>query len=202
MNTSSAGTALRRAIGRAQRAVFSLSTMHLYACKLPLCRDDVASPKGVLISCVTDTTDSLYGSLCAQFPGRNFEARLHAGNLCFVAHVEGRVVAFAWVAHQALWIDEIELTYPVQRGELFIYDCFVDSAQRGRGIYPALISAVLQQAEGRHLALIAAMSSNPASMRGIEKTPFREHSRLRYLRCLGRRRWWSLAPRDVAPAAA
>jgi GNAT superfamily N-acetyltransferase len=142
----------------------------------------------------------LFDRLCSRYPERNFCQRMeHGGRQCFVAMREDRIVGYAWVASSNLYIDEIACTYPVATSEIFIYDCFIDDDCRGKGIYPALLGAVLQdhckRYSGLERACIAAVSRNRASIRGILKAGFVELTRVRYVEC-GQlfRKWWGLTP--------
>jgi GNAT superfamily N-acetyltransferase len=140
-----------------------------------------------------------FRNLCAQYPQGNFHRRLHdEGRQCFVTLHEGRIAGYAWVADSRIYIDEIACSYPIAADEIFIYDCFVDNEFRGKGIYPRMLAAVLQDHSYGNSkpekALIAASSVNQASIRGILKTGFVELKRIRYAECCGKQRWWGLTP--------
>jgi GNAT superfamily N-acetyltransferase len=190
-------TLLRHALGRRLRRCATLQTLLLYRWDL---RNPAGSSSdtvaGYQISQIPGPDSPLFEALCTAFPERDFPTRLRQQQQCFVADGAGGIVGFAWVSHTALWIDEIELLYQVEPGEMFIYDCYVDASHRGKGIYPALINASVRHARDADaapaVALIASMAWNAASIRGIGKTNFKECLRIRYLKLASLRKWWRM----------
>jgi GNAT superfamily N-acetyltransferase len=143
---------------------------------------------------ISDTHSALSRNLCSAFPEYGFAGRLRRpGHQCYVALQEGVISGYAWVAHDSLRIDEIAYRYSLGKREVFIYDCFVENACRGKGIYQTMLRAIVEdygsRGEPLERALIAASSLNHASIRGIGKAGFIELKRISYLAWLGRHRW-------------
>jgi GNAT superfamily N-acetyltransferase len=158
-------------------------------------RPEQRDPPGLCVLRI-DAQSPVFMRLCEKYPGKQFRERLAvSGRECFVAIRDGEVAGFAWVSCDAMYVDEIGCSLPIAADEVFIYDCFVDEAFRGQGIYPAMLHAVLAASAakpGIRRAVIGAVSTNHASLRGIRKAGFRECKRVRYLQCGELRRWWGL----------
>lgn len=182
---------LRRSLGRTLLALVTLRTVRIFRCALPFTPSSAGSSSSELaITCLSEGSPE-FTALCRKFGARDFADRLQGGHEGFVATIGGEVVGFLWMATNSLWIEEIEYAYRLPPGEAFIYDGFVDPAFRGRGIYPALITAAVQRPRPQEFdsILIAALASNPASLRGITKAGFRECERIRYRKILGLKNW-------------
>lgn len=158
-------------------------------------------PRGLQISRIDEPSDPVFRDLCARYPHKDFRERIGlSGRLCYVALCEDRVAGYGWVSSDSVYVDEIARAFPLSQGEVFIYDCYVDAAHRGRGIYPALLRAILGDLETRDglgHAVIGAASVNHASLRGIRKAGFREWKRVHYLGWGNQHRWWGLDACDI-----
>ena len=167
----------------------------------PIGRD----PTGLAVCRVDDVTSPLFARLCAKYPDKDFPERgALPGRECYVAVCDDDIAGYAWVSADSLHVDEIACTLPLAPDEVFIYDCFVDEAHRGKGIYPLMLQAALRDcAAQRHIrrALIGAASVNHASLRGIRKAGFREWKRVHYVACGSMQRWWGLAPAATRASA-
>lgn len=95
---------------------------------------------------------------------------------CYVVLAESAVVGYAWTTTEEFLIEEIGYTYSIAPEEFFIFDCLVREDHRGRGIYPTLLVAVMNDQRQRHpwlkTALIGVSSVNLSSRRGIVKAGF------------------------------
>jgi len=160
--------------------------------------DDVShhTAPGLDIVPANDAASQLFRRLCAKYPEKNFQERLGLrGRNCYVALRNGDIAGYGWLSTDSLYVDEIACTYPLAPGEVFIYDCFVDDAYRGQGIYPAILEATLSDCSKRsdiHTAVIGAISVNQASIRGIRKAGFKEWKRIHYVEWGRRQHWWGL----------
>lgn len=65
---------------------------------------------------------------------RQFEA----GDRCFVARNEGRIVGACWSATGRAWSVYLSREIPLAADEVYVYDAFTASEQRGKGILPVL----------------------------------------------------------------
>lgn len=162
--------------------------------KLPLSHAHGSTVQFVRID---DAVSDVFQSLCRKHLDKKFHERLRRpGQLCCVALSANQIAGYAWVTRADLYVEEIACMYPVAPDEIFIYDCFVDPAYRGAGIYPAMLGFIihdsLQQNPKLKNASIAASVLNQASIRGIVKSGFIEQKRIRYVECLQKQRWWGL----------
>lgn len=153
---------------------------------------------GLTLSRIDDSESPVFAQLCAKYPDKDFRERYVLPRRdCYVALRTGEIAGYAWVSADSLHVDEIACAFPLAADEVFIYDCFVDEAFRGEGIYPAMLRAALEGCaaqKGVRRAVIGAVSVNHASLRGIRKAGFREWKRIHYLQCGNLQKWWGLDP--------
>ena len=116
-----------------------------------------------------------------------FQGRLDRGETFWVAQQSGRIVSYCWVTRNAVEIGEIRCVIRPRPDEIYLYDAFTFEAHRGRNLYPALLSRILEQSRdaGIRRALIFVMSDNVASIRGVKKAGFVEFQRVTYSTVLG-----------------
>ena len=117
-----------------------------------------------------------------------------------------RIVTFCWVTYDRELIGEIEWHLTLKPGEAYIWDCVTRQTDRGRGLYPALLTFILHdlQRRGYHRAWIGTTADNTASIRGLTKAGFYKVADLRYRRLLWQRRLditeTANCPPELAPA--
>jgi RimJ/RimL family protein N-acetyltransferase len=162
----------------------------------------ISRDPSVLITCVAAPSAEIFQRLCARYPQKKFAERLRrGGQQCFIATRDGVIAGYSWVSTTELYVAEIERIYPVATDEVFIYDCFVEAAFRGAGIYPAMLQAAVNESRKRNdnleRAVIAASVLNHASIRGILKAGFAEEKRIRYVECLQKQKWWGFSPAGI-----
>lgn len=158
----------------------------------------------LLIEKIENDRSELFPVLVETFPEKDFSSRLKKkGWQCYVASSNDKIVAYAWVITEDCFISEINYHFKLSLDEIFIYDCFVCPEFRGKGIYPNLISRIVNDnlevtgAEDirKHnskvnTAYIGVESSNKASISGILKAGFIELNRVNYLQWRSFQRWW------------
>jgi len=66
--------------------------------------------------------------------------RIAAGNSCFVARHEGRIISARWAATGTAQCDYLFREVPLGSHEVYLYDAFTSPEWRGKGIFPALTS--------------------------------------------------------------
>jgi GNAT superfamily N-acetyltransferase len=125
-----------------------------------------------------------------EFSGPDIEARLAAGDHCFLARHDGRIVCASWTSTTQPLFRSLGCRYAPGSSEVYLYDSFTDPAFRGLAIAPALGAHVLEllRAAGLKRATMAVHQHNVANRRARAKTGFRPYERMDYLR-LGRRTW-------------
>lgn len=186
--------------------VITIETLVLFVCELEAWRPEVRDRRGLELCRIDDVESPVFAQLCAKYPDKDFRARRAIPRRqCYVALRNGEIAGYAWVSADGLHVDEIACAFPLAADEVFIYDCFVDEAFRGEGIYPAMLRAALDGCaaqKGIRRAVIGAVSVNHASLRGIRKAGFREWKRIYYLQCGSLQRWWGLDPVAARAGAA
>ena len=135
------------------------------------------------------------------------QRRFAAGVRCFAALIEGRVAAYGWVSQGSAWVGEMERTFRLVPGEVYIWDCVTLPDYRGQRLYTALLSFMLAalRAEGVRRAWIGASLDNQSSGSGIANAGFRPvvwaiYGRLFRLSTLWIGRYRSVAPQEVVAA--
>lgn len=110
----------------------------------------------------------------------DIDDRLRAGQLCFVARHQGRVVAAAWLTMQPLWLSFLGCRIDVGSGEAHVYDKFTMPAYRGQGIANAVRIYHLRhlQRAGFRRATGAVLPENVSSLRDDAKGGFRAYGML------------------------
>jgi GNAT superfamily N-acetyltransferase len=105
---------------------------------------------------------------------REVAERSAAGNRCYVARLDGRAVAYGWVAGGDASIGELDIAFRLTAGDCYLWDFATLPAWRGRGLYPRLLQSILRAdgPVGRRYWIINA-PENRASAAGIVKAGFR-----------------------------
>jgi GNAT superfamily N-acetyltransferase len=99
--------------------------------------------------------------------------RLGAGHRAYVARLDGTPVSYGWVATLAASIGELDIAFALTPCDRYLWDFATLPEWRGRGLYPRLLQAILNQesADGRRFWIITA-PENMASAAGIAKAGF------------------------------
>ncbi len=100
--------------------------------------------------------------------------RVKGGHRPYVAYLHGTPVAYGWSALDAASIAEIGLAFGIPAGNRYLWDFATLPAWRGRGIYPRLLQAILEQEAGEvDRFWIGRLPMNLSSARGIQAAGFR-----------------------------
>jgi GNAT superfamily N-acetyltransferase len=101
--------------------------------------------------------------------------RLDAGQMCFVARFDRRIVAANWIAMQPIRLCYLDCVLDMAPGEVCIYDKFILPAYRGHGISNALRTHHLRhlQRAGHQRVVVAVLPENASSLRDILKGGYR-----------------------------
>lgn len=111
--------------------------------------------------------------------------RLQRGDLCYTASVDGRLAHYSWVQRSGSHpIAEAGMSLPVAKNEFWIYHCRTAEWVRGRGIYPATLTRIIndQFSAGCRIAWIYTSRDNIASQRGIVRAGFELVAKLKAFR--------------------
>jgi GNAT superfamily N-acetyltransferase len=100
--------------------------------------------------------------------------RLARGCHCYIARIEGRLATYGWVTFDEESIGELGLSFRLQAGETYIWDCATLPTYRGLRLYPALLAYILRelQHQGQQRVWIGADSDNLASQSGLTLVGF------------------------------
>jgi GNAT superfamily N-acetyltransferase len=79
-----------------------------------------------------------------RIPIEDVRARRHAGHRPYVASLHGMPVAYGWVAIREASIGELKLTVTLPRSDRYLWDFATLPEWQGRGLYPRLLQAILQ----------------------------------------------------------
>ena len=110
--------------------------------------------------------------LAAAMDGRDPNevlARLAGGKRCFIATVGGAIAAYGWVTPKGEWIGELDRAILLDGDEAYIWHCATLPAHRGRGLYKALLAAMLTAlaSEGYRRVWIGCSLANTPSVRAF-----------------------------------
>jgi len=96
-------------------------------------------------------------------------ARLAAGKRCFTARVDGAIAAYGWVTPKGEWVGELDRAIRLDGDEAYIWQCATLPAFQGRGLYKAVLAAILGSlaGEGYRRAWIGCALANTASVRAF-----------------------------------
>ncbi len=164
---------------------------------------EVTSRLPVVLGLLQETEVDEYVALRPTSDPAEVRRRLAAGQQCFTARHEGRLVHVCWVATHRAWIGYLQREIALAPDEAYIYDAFTAPDWRGQNISPAR-SAHMQRAlwaAGTRRLLTVIMPENRPAFRPPAKTGYRPIGVLGYVR-LGpwRRDFGRLDHADLGPA--
>jgi RimJ/RimL family protein N-acetyltransferase len=136
---------------------------------------DVAARVPVEVGLLRARELAEYRAFRPETPECELESRLRAGQICFVARHEGRIVSARWVAVDRVWVDYLSMDLPLAPDEACSYDMMTASDFRGQAVSPVTSAAMLrhfQQADFRRF-VGTVLPTNEASFRAIAKTGYR-----------------------------
>jgi ribosomal protein S18 acetylase RimI-like enzyme len=114
-----------------------------------------------------------------------FAERFTVGSELWLAKVEGELAGFGW-AIQGRTIESY--FFPLQAGDVHLYDFYVFPEYRGRGVNISLLTEILaslsEKLAGR--AFIECAAWNTAQIRSLRKTPFHTYAAATKLSILGK----------------
>jgi GNAT superfamily N-acetyltransferase len=115
-------------------------------------------------------------SRMATLQGRSeseMQRRFDEGHRAYVAYFDGVPAAWGWVATSSAAIGELNASFHVQHDERYLWNFVTLAAFRGRGIYPRLLSGILEaEAVAAERFWVAYAPENHASGAGIRKAGF------------------------------
>lgn len=113
--------------------------------------------------------------------------RLANGRLAHIVETRGSIVSYGWIALTAEPIGDLGISFRLDPGEAYIYDCATRPAHRGHGLYPLLLRGMLASLHehGLRRVWIATAPGNLVSQRGIDRAGFQKVADVRITRQAG-----------------
>jgi CelD/BcsL family acetyltransferase involved in cellulose biosynthesis/RimJ/RimL family protein N-acetyltransferase len=122
--------------------------------------------------------------------------RLKRGESVYTICVDGRLAHYGWMVRNQTepFFSEVQQSITLPPGSVSLYDFYTHPAFRGRGLYRATMSHMLQAAfvdEATQYAYVSVLADNPASRHVIEGLGFRYQRSLHWQRRFGREKSWA-----------
>jgi RimJ/RimL family protein N-acetyltransferase len=117
----------------------------------------------------------------AHLPLEDVHTRLDVGHRPYVARLGSTPVAYDCVAGRQASIGELKHTVDLLPWDRYLWDFATVPAWRGRGVYPRLLQAILEQEYAANRFWIIHAPENRASARGIQKAGFQVVGELSFL---------------------
>ncbi len=144
-------------------------------------RENVLPQKSDLsIELVPITEDNL--SLVGPLRGSEFESQfryqLSLGDCGYYAYHNGAPIGYGWIKHH----DSDDYFFKIGKGCVYLCRFFVHESMRGHGVYPEIISRLIEKESAINTFYIAVEKGNEASERGLKKVGFRFVKQYGFLR--------------------
>ena len=117
---------------------------------------------------ITDENVNLVGELRGREYIPQFEYQLAQGDLGYYAYHEGRTVGYGWVKRKG----SEDFFFEISDGCVYLCRFFVRESMRGKGIYPDMITKLIEHENGVDTFYIAVERGNRSSERGLKKVGF------------------------------
>lgn len=110
--------------------------------------------------------------------------RFEIGRHCYVAQVDGLVVAYGWVTYGPEYVGEFERELQISPGEAYIWDCATLPDYRRLGLFSGLLAHMTRclAEEGTQRLWIIGLAAAPGIDRGVAAAGFQPIFDLTYLR--------------------
>ena len=145
---------------------------------------EVTSSLPVVIDLLRDTELDEYIALRPEADPSKIQRRLAAGQRCFVARYEGRMVYASWTATGRALIDYLATEIPLAPDEVYSYEALTSPHVRGLNIAPALYSRIMRHFRdaGYRRVVKAIMPENIPAFRANEKVAARPFGVMGYVK--------------------
>ncbi len=169
-----------------KKKLLSRGELNLFSFKLSGSIPELAAGTDAEYSFLDNKSGEKIASLASLVGKDIVKARFEQGEVCGVAWSNSAVVSYCWLAFKQAEVGEINRYIKLREKELYLYDAFTLPDYRGRGLFPALLTAILGHArsQGYSRALIFSNSKNRPSLRGIEKAGFSLFQSIHFLKLL------------------
>jgi len=104
----------------------------------------------------------------------DIQARRQSGTLPYLAVLDGEAVGYGWCACRQAQFGSRSIPFHIPPWARYLQDFFTDPHQRGLGIYPRLLQAIIaKERVSANAFWILHQTTNIASSRGIAKAGFK-----------------------------
>ena len=107
-----------------------------------------------------------------------FEYQLSLGDFGYYAYYDGKPIGYGWAKHAS----SDDYFFEIDKGCVYLCRFFVHEKKRGQGIYPSIISALIEREKETETFYIAAERGNASSERGLKKVGFKHVKEYGFLR--------------------
>jgi RimJ/RimL family protein N-acetyltransferase len=145
---------------------------------------EVSALLPVVIDLLKESEVDAYVGFSLRGNSSETRRRLEAGQLCFVARHEGRLVCANWATTKAARISYLDCTIQLAPGEVYTYELFTSPDFRGQNIAPAVKAQQLRhfRRAGYSRSVAAIVPENRASLRADEKVGYRPYGVMGYVK--------------------
>lgn len=155
--------------------------MVLFSCTLPVDELNTHQIKDILISRVdeVDLSQSDFARLINVWNrdtrARQINERFESGARLWLAKIDGQLTGYGWTIQGRTIKTHF---FPLQKGDIHLFDFYVFPQWRGRGVNVALVKEVLRRSseEQVHCAHIECAAWNSSQLRSLDKTAFRKYA--------------------------
>lgn len=117
---------------------------------------------------ITEENAGIAKTLRGEIYAKQFCEQLTMGDFGYYACVDGTPVGYGWGKHAG----SDDYFFKIADGCCYLCRFFVHESMRGQGIYPALITALIERESDCDHFYIAVERGNEASERGLKKVGF------------------------------
>ena len=104
-----------------------------------------------------------------------FRRFLQQGDVGYYAYLDGVCCHRSWLQKGPKWISVNPFVQmKLKKNEGYIHYCETAPWARGKALYPSVLRRIVEDHRGLDNLFIAVESTNASSIRGVEKTGFRE----------------------------
>ncbi len=107
-----------------------------------------------------------------------FKYQLSMGDFGYYAMLDGKPIAYGWCKHSG----SDDYFFKISDGVCYLCRFFTHESARGHGVYPALISALVEHEKDCNRFYIDVERGNEASERGLKKVGFKFFRKFGFIR--------------------
>lgn len=108
----------------------------------------------------------------ANLSEQEAQNRMQRGHRPYIAFIGETPTAYGWVATRVSGIKELQFSFNIPMGNLYLWDFLTLPQWRGRGIYPHLLQAIIEQEQAAQRFWIGYAPGNETSAYSIKKAGF------------------------------